>query len=629
MSTLLIASILLLLLWPAYALLLRYSDRYALNRCLLLLVMVAVAILPFVSLDSPVPQITQSLQGTIEYVEQSTYQSLTVVPEEKAVYVSSNAAEPYGPVERAAAQVPTRSLVYAVGVGLMLFLLCGRMLLLLVLHLRSKVDDREGYRLLHKGASGGQAFTFGSNIYFSEDVPDDPDFEHILTHERVHARQLHTVDILLAEAFLCLFWFHPVAWWLRTQMRANLEYLVDKAVVNQGADRRSYQIALVRQSVAAQGLALALPFSEPSLKRRISRMTGLPEYRVVGMLAAVALTFWLGVAMLVVNGNATDFTKTIGISNEVSLAVPDLGELIAEHTQPNVSGIESFSLYLRRLPTPYEYTQIQQMLGALDHTELSIYEPCGAKEGSYGLQLSHWLNTEAQLPFYLMEDEILDNHYVFKLEPNGALNSVPKTPHVSAGYFTPKVLLTVIDENDSFTLNIHLPDYRDDLANEEIAVFINGERMPLKSKPAFMEKISGAYFDKVTKVRITDRAVPTWSQSYFANWGAVVAENGPPPVPANERMNCLLGMSDNQFGLVRTIRNVHTGSCRTWFERIELPKGREVLFYLNDDRSTAEEVLDRDSKYVDVQVGYNRYDPDGKIIVQVIDKQEWFVTRVE
>jgi len=55
MSTLLIATLLLFLLWPAYAFLLRVSDRYGLNRFLLLLVMVAVCALPFVSLPSPAP----------------------------------------------------------------------------------------------------------------------------------------------------------------------------------------------------------------------------------------------------------------------------------------------------------------------------------------------------------------------------------------------------------------------------------------------------------------------------------------------------------------------------------------------------------------------------------------------
>lgn len=650
MSVLLTTSILLLILWPAYAVLLRYSDRYALNRILLLLGMVAVCALPFLSFESPAPAITQGLQGTIEYVEQTTAHSLEVVPEDRAVYIDNGGAESSGPAEQATLKVQTKTLIYLGGLGLMLVLLGARMLFLLTLHLRSRADDRAGYRLLHKGASSGQAFTFGSNVYFSQDVPQDPDFEHIITHERVHARQLHSVDILFAEFFLCLFWFHPAAWWLRTKIRANLEYLVDKAVVNQGADRRSYQLALVRQSAAAQGLALALPFSEPSLHTRIARMTGMPEYRVVGILAGVALVFWLGVAMVVVNGNASQSQAIVDLPGPVNADHPDLGEAIANSTQADVNGISSFALYLRRLPTPSEFAQIQQMLGVLDHTRLSIYQPCNAQEGAYALQLSHWLNAEAQLPFYLKEDEILDYHYVFKLKPNGALNLIPKTPHVTGGYFYPKAVSTVLDDSDSFTYRIRkksekinyveiprdqngrpvrLVDFREGIANEEIVVFINGERIPLKSAPAVTVKRHGADSDEIIKVRLNGRPVPTWSQSYFANWKEVVAENGAPPQPANERLVCLLGMGDNRFGLSRNVRSGHTGSNRAWFERMTLPEDREIHYYLNNDRSTAAEVLDREFEYADIQVGYDRNDPNGKIIVQVIDDMNWFVTRIE
>ena len=90
--------------------------------------------------------------------------------------------------------------------GLLLLL---RLTSLLTLHLRSR--PKSGYRELAAGAATGQAFTFGRTVYVSPDLPGTADFGHVLQHERVHARQLHSLDILLSEVFLCLFWFHPVA----------------------------------------------------------------------------------------------------------------------------------------------------------------------------------------------------------------------------------------------------------------------------------------------------------------------------------------------------------------------------------------------------------------------------------
>ncbi|TXF90794.1 hypothetical protein FUA23_04975 [Neolewinella aurantiaca] len=654
MSTLLIASVFLLLLWPAYAALLKYSERYALNRFLLVAVMVAVCALPFVSFESPAPAITQSLQGTIEYVELRSSPSEVIAPVVERTTAEIEPVEAQALTEKPIHKAQTSSLVYFGGVGLMLVLLSGRMLFLLSLHLRSRLKHRAGYRLLHPGASPGQAFTFGRSVYFSQDVPDDPDFDHILTHERVHARQLHSVDIMLAEVFLCLFWFHPVAWWLRTKMRANLEYLVDKAVVKQGADRRNYQLALVRQSVAAQGLALALPFSEPSLKSRITRMTGLPEYRVIGILAAVALTFWLGVAMVVVNGKSSPPDISTVLPRETTFAAPSMEDVQESFLQRNRSGIESFELYFRRLPTPYEFAQIRQMLGALDNTRFSLYHPCDAEEGEFVLQLSHWLNLEARMPFYLKEGDLMEYQNVFKLEPHD-LGGTDGAPHVSAGYFRPMVKTTVLDEEDPFGRHgrmfmssdsanayskeldersadrlVRLDDYREDIADEEIAVFINGERRTLRDYPEGQVNTYGSSNEvDPIMVKINDRPVPTWSQSYFATWAEVEAASGPALLPANERMNCLLGMSGNQWGQTRNVRYGYTGSSRAWFERMHLPEGRKILYYLNDELSTAAEVLDRKFEYADVQVGYDRNNPNGDIIVQAIDELSWFVTTVE
>lgn len=72
MNYLLSASLLLLLLAPAYFLLFRYSERYALNRLLMLLGLVTMLTLPTIEVPSPIPVATQVIQGSIEYLERSS-----------------------------------------------------------------------------------------------------------------------------------------------------------------------------------------------------------------------------------------------------------------------------------------------------------------------------------------------------------------------------------------------------------------------------------------------------------------------------------------------------------------------------------------------------------------------------
>jgi len=245
----------------------------------------------------------------------------------------------------------------------MALLMAARLLSVLALHLRSRPNGDATYRLLHPGAKAGQAFTFGTNVYFSIDVPDDADFDQALAHEQVHARQLHTIDVLLTELFICVFWFHPGAWWMRSQVRANLEYLVDAAVIGRGHNRRAYQLALVRQSQGAQALALALPFSEPSLRSRISRLTGLPHHWAVATVASLGMAFWLAVSGLIVFGTAND-----------GVVYTDEEPYVAYFEDKLPEEIYSFNIYGRRVLTVDEYYQIRAILQRIPGAGIHVYK---------------------------------------------------------------------------------------------------------------------------------------------------------------------------------------------------------------------------------------------------------------
>lgn len=448
MSYLILASLLLLAVWPAYYLLLRYSDRYGINRWLLLAGMVAVCALPLAKLSSPVPQATLLLRNTVEYavvqtvasVEEVTTASSELAPE--AVETMSTpgtlAGEATVPI---AAPTPPRSwswwTVYAIGFGIMGLLMGVRMLSVLTLHLRSRPNGDAAYRLLHPAASPGQAFTFGTALYFSIDVPDSQDFDQVHAHERVHARQLHTMDVLLSEVFLCLFWFHPAAWWMRSQLRANLEYLVDATVIWDGLNPRNYQLALVRQSQGAQSLALALPFSEPSLKSRISRMTGLPNHWAVAAVASIGMAVWLSFAGLTV----------LGSSNAAS-----------NYSLPN--DFHALELHFNRLPTPTEYWNLQTVVSQLEHTNFNVYEPCKGTEGRYVMQLSYYLEQTALFNTPLAETERLADFHTFKLTKRSvATTKIPDNLGFhSLGYYVPEVVPTnseqLLANSNGFTLYV-------------------------------------------------------------------------------------------------------------------------------------------------------------------------------
>ncbi len=102
---------------------------------------------------------------------------------------------------------------------------------------------------------------------------DFPTYEQIVAHERVHARLLHTLDLLLAEIAVIVLWFNPLAWLLRREIEKNLEYQTDAALLAAGAvEKEAYQLSLLRIAAPEKPLHLTTNYNQSLLKQRILMM---------------------------------------------------------------------------------------------------------------------------------------------------------------------------------------------------------------------------------------------------------------------------------------------------------------------------------------------------------------------
>jgi TonB-dependent SusC/RagA subfamily outer membrane receptor len=121
-------------------------------------------------------------------------------------------------------------------------------------------------------------FTFFSKIVISESSLSHPDLEMILYHEKVHANERHTLDILLSEVLFLFQWFNPLAWMHKEAVKNNLEFLADQIVVQQ-SDMQAYQMAIVSMA-GKQGIARFLnALNGNDLKNRIIMMKKKTENR--------------------------------------------------------------------------------------------------------------------------------------------------------------------------------------------------------------------------------------------------------------------------------------------------------------------------------------------------------------
>jgi len=91
-------------------------------------------------------------------------------------------------------------------------------------------------------------FTFWKNIYLNPNKHKEDDLEKIFKHEYIHVCQLHSIDILIAETTLTFFWYNPICWLLRKNIRENIEFITDQKVLSLGVDKQSYQYSLLNIS---------------------------------------------------------------------------------------------------------------------------------------------------------------------------------------------------------------------------------------------------------------------------------------------------------------------------------------------------------------------------------------------
>ncbi|MFD0963116.1 M56 family metallopeptidase [Pseudofulvibacter geojedonensis] len=99
----------------------------------------------------------------------------------------------------------------------------------------------------------------------------------VIAHEEAHAKQKHSVDILLLECLHILFWFNPLIYLYKRAIKLNHEFLADEAVINKGYETKAYQQTLLAYSSHATleysnyfGLANAINYS--SIKKRLTVM---------------------------------------------------------------------------------------------------------------------------------------------------------------------------------------------------------------------------------------------------------------------------------------------------------------------------------------------------------------------
>ena len=158
-------------------------------------------------------------------------------------------------------------------------------------------------------------FSFFKWIFVSPSLYNSDDMQEIITHERIHAEQYHSLDVMVSEILCAFFWMNPAMWLLKCEIRRNLEFLADKCVVHSGFDRKAYQYHLLRLSHPSAAAQIVNKFNVSPLKKRIMMMNkkrtsrmGLIKYALLVPIAGLLILSSNVQAIVQVNENVMGVT---------------------------------------------------------------------------------------------------------------------------------------------------------------------------------------------------------------------------------------------------------------------------------------------------------------------------------
>ncbi|MEL7163398.1 MAG: hypothetical protein AAFN92_21755, partial [Bacteroidota bacterium] len=378
--------------------------------------------------------------------------------------------------------------------------------------------------------------------------------------------------------------------------RANLEYLVDATVVRR-TEKRGYQLALLRQSQYAHGLALALPFSEPTLKDRITRLSVVPRYRFVAGVASLGLLLWLGLTLTVLSGNTEHSPH-----REYLPATAQAGDPYYAHYRETLpEAVYSFELYTNRMVTMDEYLQLRAILGRAPETALHVYK--NAFDEGFSLAIRHG-GQEPAVAHRLHATPADRFSWYLGLEFRaGTTGDLELFGHEKIVNWSNEVRLQdelgikFVTKSKRLGSSLNLDE------RGELRVLVNGK--PLRLLPS---GTGGAY--EVNGVEVSGFGAADWP---------LVRVEGLPQLAAPDRLAKLLTGKPFAPADIQYFTGWQTqGTYREWYEGLDVHAGRSLVVQYNDRRfgTTLDFLLDTEfGPRAMIQVGHERGVPDGKLVV--------------
>ncbi|MBJ2176201.1 hypothetical protein JBL43_18260 [Aureibaculum sp. A20] len=172
------------------------------------------------------------------------------------------------PIEQSFDWLQIMTIIYLVGVVFFTAKFMMQLFSLSKLISRHKIINKGNYKLIET-EKDISPFSFFKYIIYNKSQFTQNELKQIITHEKTHVKQWHSIDTLLIYILQIVFWFNPFAWLYKRGAQQNLEFLADVSASEQSFNLKQYQFTLLKASNTYHYEAITNNFYNSLIKKRI------------------------------------------------------------------------------------------------------------------------------------------------------------------------------------------------------------------------------------------------------------------------------------------------------------------------------------------------------------------------
>jgi TonB family protein len=191
------------------------------------------------------------------------------------------------------------------------------------------------YRFINNNESINRAFSFFNNIIINNGT--DPD-DVIYDHERVHARQYHSFDVLVFEIIGIFCWFNPIIYAYKIAIKNIHEFIADDIASQSMASKIDYAMLLFSERFQTHPSVLVNNFfTKTSLKLRIQMLNKNKSKKMAVLKYGLIAPLFLGMLVFAsATINAEKLSALIANANFTENQIVVSGKILNNDNKPLV-----------------------------------------------------------------------------------------------------------------------------------------------------------------------------------------------------------------------------------------------------------------------------------------------------